>query len=380
MKKPIAFILSVFCLCGLVSCAEPSAELTQTASGSAPTDAAPAVSVYNYTREEIAAIVKESIKKGVLPPYEFVNLLTADDLRKIDFPGGASGLYKYTKENHYKLDRNAWAKKYVSKEGDYGEFLYSSDGRILYDFQNYGNGMELSLTLKSVRVKDGVEIIFFGAFANEQFVEEIYLPSSVKFVATDAFKNCRNLKTVRFSADEPITVSNPFGYLEWGVGGGPTTLDMMRESIKIGIPLTCFPGEAPVTVNEKDDFVVENGVLVGYNGMGGDIVIPEGVREIRGGLFDHCVSNVASFTFPSTLEKVDGGFLTGRVDRLGIIEFPDSVKEFGRDVIVYKGGYRNLVYDAPIFVIVSGGCVCDPNAFVGYDGEERIELSLIRRS
>ena len=29
MKKPIAFILSVFCLCGLVSCAEPSAELLQ---------------------------------------------------------------------------------------------------------------------------------------------------------------------------------------------------------------------------------------------------------------------------------------------------------------------------------------------------------------
>lgn len=31
-----------------------------------------------------------------------------------------------------------------------------------------------------------------------------------------------------------------------------------------------------------EDFVIENGVVTKYNGNGGDVVIPEGVKEVGG--------------------------------------------------------------------------------------------------
>jgi len=35
----------------------------------------------------------------------------------------------------------------------------------------------------------------------------------------------------------------------------------------------------------NQDFVIENGVLQGYKGLGGDVTIPESVTEIGGMLF-----------------------------------------------------------------------------------------------
>lgn len=43
-------------------------------------------------------------------------------------------------------------------------------------------------------------------------------------------------------------------------------------------------------MTNKQDFVIENGVLIRYNGPGGEVVIPEGVRAIGKSAFENCGS------------------------------------------------------------------------------------------
>lgn len=38
-------------------------------------------------------------------------------------------------------------------------------------------------------------------------------------------------------------------------------------------------------MENKQDFVIKNGVLINYTGPGGDVTIPTGVIEIRGHAF-----------------------------------------------------------------------------------------------
>ena len=44
-------------------------------------------------------------------------------------------------------------------------------------------------------------------------------------------------------------------------------------------------GVSPVSTNKKEEFVISNGILVKYNGEGGDIVIPNTVTEIHPRVF-----------------------------------------------------------------------------------------------
>ena len=41
-------------------------------------------------------------------------------------------------------------------------------------------------------------------------------------------------------------------------------------------------------MENNQDFVIENGVLTKYNGPGGDVTIPEGVKEIGWSAFKDC--------------------------------------------------------------------------------------------
>ena len=51
------------------------------------------------------------------------------------------------------------------------------------------------------------------------------------------------------------------------------------------------------------DFVIENGVLIKYVGHGGDVVIPEGVKEIGYSAFYNCKS-LASVTIPDSVTEI----------------------------------------------------------------------------
>ena len=52
-------------------------------------------------------------------------------------------------------------------------------------------------------------------------------------------------------------------------------------------------------MSNASDFIIENGVLTKYVGPGGDVVIPEGVTEIRYWAFDGC-ENLKSVFIPKS--------------------------------------------------------------------------------
>ena len=60
----------------------------------------------------------------------------------------------------------------------------------------------------------------------------------------------------------------------------------------------------------NSDFVIENGVLVKYNGPGGDVVIPEGVRKIGAEVFSNC-SALTSVSIPQSLQSISFTAFTG---------------------------------------------------------------------
>ena len=63
-------------------------------------------------------------------------------------------------------------------------------------------------------------------------------------------------------------------------------------------------------MSDSKDFVIENGVLVKYNGPGGDVVIPEGVRKIGAEVFSNC-SALTSVSIPQSLQSISFTAFTG---------------------------------------------------------------------
>ena len=55
---------------------------------------------------------------------------------------------------------------------------------------------------------------------------------------------------------------------------------------------------------EKEDFIVENGVLTGYRGKGGAVVIPDGILSIGESAFSMC-DTLTSVTLPSSVRCVE---------------------------------------------------------------------------
>ena len=86
----------------------------------------------------------------------------------------------------------------------------------------------------------------------------------------------------------------------------------------------------------KSDFVIKNGVLTKYTGMGGHIVIPEGVTEIAEYVFQF--KPVTSLKLPSTL-KIIGRHAFSLLDgSMSTVTIPASVTKIGEGAFRGNGG------------------------------------------
>ena len=56
-------------------------------------------------------------------------------------------------------------------------------------------------------------------------------------------------------------------------------------------------------MENKQDFVIAEGVLTKYNGPGGDVVIPAGVKKIGEGAFKGCTA-LTGVTIPEDVTKI----------------------------------------------------------------------------
>ena len=54
-------------------------------------------------------------------------------------------------------------------------------------------------------------------------------------------------------------------------------------------------------MSNVSDFVIENGVLVQYNGPDGDVTIPDGVKSFGWGVFNK--TRIGTLTLPASIEE-----------------------------------------------------------------------------
>ena len=86
-------------------------------------------------------------------------------------------------------------------------------------------------------------------------------------------------------------------------------------------------------IGATDDFVVIDGVLLAYNGEGGDVVIPDTVETIGTSAFQNC-KTVTSITIPSTVTVV-GNYAFDGCTELTTVNGNENVAELGS--YAYRG-------------------------------------------
>ncbi|MDE6902160.1 MAG: leucine-rich repeat domain-containing protein, partial [Lachnospiraceae bacterium] len=78
-------------------------------------------------------------------------------------------------------------------------------------------------------------------------------------------------------------------------------------------------------VESKQDFVIAKGVLTKYNGPGGDVVIPAGVKKIGDGAFKGCAA-LTGVTIPDGVTSIGERALYGCTELQSAV-IPEGVKE-----------------------------------------------------
>ncbi|MBQ7364675.1 MAG: leucine-rich repeat protein [Clostridia bacterium] len=184
--------------------------------------------------------------------------------------------------------------------------------------------------LKSITIPEGVTAIGREAFKNCERLESVSLPSTLTEISTEAFRNCKALTTITLPASVKTVGEWAFAgcnklktvYLSSKTAYATDSKKSFLASSKLiytdgGTPITT--PTTPKTASTKksttktaakkeDHFVMENGVLIRYEGTGGAVTIPDGVKEIGSEAFGHC-STLTAVTIPASVLRIgDGAF------------------------------------------------------------------------
>lgn len=211
------------------------------------------------------------------------------------------------------------------------------DGRTIAD-QAYYRGD----SLQRIELPEGLTEIGQFSFARSA-LQEVDIPEGVTVIGYGAFYHCDSLQTVKLPESLLNVEPKAFEHTAW----------MERF------------------LNSGEEFLVSGGVLAAYNGKGGIVTVPEGVRVIAAGVFAGR-EDITGVRLPDSLRVIgEGAFenCTGlaRVnlgkgveqikDRafagcggLRTVPLPSTVKEVGlralEDVVVsYQGKLPNSTYE-----------------------------------
>lgn len=212
------------------------------------------------------------------------------------------------------------------------------DGKTIAD-QAYYRGD----SLQRIELPEGLTEIGQFSFARSA-LQEADIPEGVTVIGYGAFYHCDSLQTVKLPESLLNVEPKAFEHTAW-----------MERFLESG-----------------EEFLISGGVLSAYNGKGGIVTVPEGVRVIAAGVFAGR-KEVTGLRLPDSLRVIgEGAFenCTGlaRVnlgkgveqikDRafagcegLQTLTLPSTVKEVGiralEDVVVsYQGNLPNTTYEA----------------------------------
>ena len=102
----------------------------------------------------------------------------------------------------------------------------------------------------------------------------------------------------------------------------------------------------------ENQFRIENGILIKYDGPGGNVTIPDGIRAIGAGAFlNH--ENLRSVVIPEGVEEISGDFFSetplgafSGCMQLAVVKLPESLSEIGCRAFYGCKSMRNITLPA----------------------------------
>jgi len=211
--------------------------------------------------------------------------------------------------------------------------------------------------LETVRMSDDLEEIPLGTFDGCVSLKNVNIPKNALIIGSAAFRSCRSLERV----DIPPSVEEiaDLAFLDC-----EKLIEMNLKHVKI-IGYRAFIGchamqrillskdaqyskysfdQQLWNILDREEFVIENGVLIEYNGFDKDIIIPEGVREITPGIF-YSVMPV-KITFPKSYNpqniRDDLGAYHSTLTDIQIAEDHPTYKTL--DSVVFSADGKTLIF------------------------------------
>ena len=191
--------------------------------------------------------------------------------------------------------------------------------------------------LQRVELPDSIRSIDISAFENCTSLAEICLPEGLQKIWTAAFRNCSSLQTLAIPESVDDIGSCAFEkckQLTLRVKAGSYAEEYCKKNrLKFIIEI---PKKEDVSTKDNIDnrieFVDEEGTLFAWDPEVMHVVIPDGVRRIGVCAFNDC-ENLTSVIIPKTVTEIQD-YAFSDCKNLSSIEIPDSVE------IIGKGAFR----------------------------------------
>ena len=203
--------------------------------------------------------------------------------------------------------------------------------------------------ITSVIVKEGVTSIGDYAFFYMQKLTNLELPDSITSIGDSAFGTCRSLTSVVIPDAVTSIGNDAFNFAE-------NLTDVVIPASLTNIGKDAFANTA--WQKNQGDFPVVNGILIGYEGEGGVVTIPENVTAINTGAFAWCSSNYGDSNVTEII-------------------IPDTVKSIGNQAFYYCTNLTTAVLPGSVTAIPEGmfqSCVSLTSVTIP-EGVTRIEKS-----
>ena len=192
-------------------------------------------------------------------------------------------------------------------------------GNIFYDNMDMFSGD----FLKEVKLPAGVEVIETEAFYRCHALEKIELPEGLKIIDREAFFWCGALDEIVIPLSMRVFGKSAFVH-SWAKR---LIIPEYLEDTAI-----CYFGNSAeeITYSETPQFSIEeDGTLVGYDGPGGEVIIPDGVVRVEKEFLLSRRPAVRRLVLPDTVTSIGKRSFSSLA--LKELTIPSSVSEIGEE-------------------------------------------------
>ena len=172
-------------------------------------------------------------------------------------------------------------------------------------------------SLTSIMIPNSVTSIGYYAFMCCSNLANVTIPESVTSIGDSAFRDCESLTSVRI----------------------PDSVRSIGDSVFSGCGKIIFT-ISEEAANRPQNFKIENSVLIKYQGPGGDVVIPDGIKSIGDRAFRNC-SCLMSVIIPDGVTSI-GTWAFQYCSNLTSVTIPESVTSIGEEVFAGCNSLSNM--------------------------------------